>query len=1062
MINKKLIHCDDIRKHIKIVDGFVVTPDESEVDIFSVTSKEIKKWEPEITLPEYKELSKIYLDIETVRINKEFSDIRDIAEDGEIMMIGLRNEKGRNIILRGMPEKEMLIRCFEIIKKKKPDLILTFNGTRFDLPYIRRRAEIWGLQWECPFWINYDRESSFGAARIAGRPWDVEFRPVYCKVRDGHLVTKINHIDCYQAAIGYDSVLRKFTKYTLKSLPIQLGLRDEERLDLGIEGIEHCYHTGDWETLDEYLIYDLEDTELLGDFLMPSIYYQQVYFPEFSLQQLVTLGNATKWNSILKTHYGYKRDDVIEFSDRYDFQGAITDSIAGVHQDVAGCDFSGQYPSSMLQYGIHSNKDPECFMLSVMENAVLYRAKIKYDKNATQVSKDLSTAVKPVINSAYGSLAAYSPFGDSIAAAIVTLMARARLKWGRKFVEAMGGKVVLCYAGETEVLTEFGSFPISTLVGKNIKVLNRDSDWVYVKFENYGKQPLYEVTLYRKGVTKSIRVTASHKWLVSNTKKHYDPDVNSNHWHIKTTRQISELCRLNRTRFVPFILAKKPPENQNYYDGIIHGLIYCGVGCILETVSSVFRINDTNYREVDVSVSYLGTVRLHLPMNDKNTDELNSVLQRSRHIDGKYSTLPKLEETNSYLLGFFRVMLALRANIGASSIQFRTTEKDRLFLQKISSRLGFSFNDNYCPTNHKGTKYVYRIELTCIDKCDLLRGSHIQRFNKSNSTPHWRIESVKETGRTSKVFCCHEPLTGFFTVSDNVLSGNCDTDSIYVTTEDTNIWKKFPIPEDAMKKLPPNPSEKLLSAVAIVCQLRENIPSGAKLDLEAVNKILFIPPVETQTDFNKSYKVRTQNGIKLIKKILSENDEVVQFAVDNFGGYKVTFDILKKIAMHFDIEFPKHKSIKKNYIKLEWNPKESDWKISGKGKFVKRNATEIERVFQKTYLKIYSQDAESAEEYYNRVIEQLSEGNYDISELTITRKIGVGEKTLVELGFGKEHDTVSYWIGENQIPTQQGGYDPEYYVKKVKKMYEEFTVFRDLSVPKLKEEDIVTQLSLFD
>jgi len=440
---KKLIHCDDLRNHVRIVNGLVITPPEESIDIFSVTSKKIPEWLPKVTLPPYESLSKVFLDIETNLIPDELRNKpREAAKIGRVRMIGLRNEKKRNRIIREASEFEMLIQLRDTLEKKKPEILVTHNGVAFDIPYLYERFEKYGIA-RNPFYIS-DKVSRFGAAKIAGRPWDVFFNPVYCSVPDGsNGYHRIQHIDTYLLAIAYDSILRKFNSFSLKELPIEMGLRTERRLELSPLEMQEAYDSGDYSRMNQYLEDDLEDTELLADALMPSLYYQRVYFPRISLQSMLTSGNATKWMTLLEDHYGKRFTDSLVRGEHASFKGAITRAIAGLHKNVAAFDFSGQYPSCMRQYGIVSENDPDYIMLAALKSAVEFRNKIKYAPERTKEQEDLSTAVKPLINSSYGSLASVIPYGDSIAAAMVTLMARARIKWAIAYVESLGGKIVL-------------------------------------------------------------------------------------------------------------------------------------------------------------------------------------------------------------------------------------------------------------------------------------------------------------------------------------------------------------------------------------------------------------------------------------------------------------------------------------------------------------------------------------------------------------------------------------------------------------------------------------------
>lgn len=90
-----------------------------------------------------------------------------------------------------------------------------------------------------------------------------------------------------------------------------MGLRESARLVLTPQEIQHCWGEGagsqGWEKIRTYLIYDLEDTKLIADKLVPSYYYESLIVPGMNLQQLSLTGNGTKWLRVLERQYpGYK------------------------------------------------------------------------------------------------------------------------------------------------------------------------------------------------------------------------------------------------------------------------------------------------------------------------------------------------------------------------------------------------------------------------------------------------------------------------------------------------------------------------------------------------------------------------------------------------------------------------------------------------------------------------------------------------------------------------------------------------------------------------------------
>lgn len=422
------IHCDNARSLVCDHDGYLEI-NEDLLDIFSQTSKIIPDWQPSALLPDYDSLPKIYLDIETRNLNID-------ATKNRLYMIGLMNEKGDIKILRNDSERVMLEELARILDKKKPYLLATYNGMRFDLPVLAAKYSYYNLK--SPFWIS-DRSSTFATAQLFGSP--TIFHAVHIRTSSGH---KIHHVDLYQQVLADDFVKRKLTSYKLKRVPEQWDLRLVGRKELTYDELLDHYDRADWEPLHEYLKDDLRDTRLIGDRLIPPLYYQQEYFNQFPFQALATIGNASKWNSALKivTEYAKKiHDEEITTDESKRFQGGLTGSKAGFFQGFIGkLDISSLYPSIMLKYGICSHKDTKNITLAMLRRAKNQRIAFKNVAKKTDYTKQMDSAQKPIINSAYGQLAAKGiEFNDPIAACLVTAYGRNILKFMVESIEKSKG-----------------------------------------------------------------------------------------------------------------------------------------------------------------------------------------------------------------------------------------------------------------------------------------------------------------------------------------------------------------------------------------------------------------------------------------------------------------------------------------------------------------------------------------------------------------------------------------------------------------------------------------------
>ncbi|NJM22668.1 MAG: hypothetical protein HC907_30150 [Richelia sp. SM1_7_0] len=356
-----------------------------------------------------------------------------------IVMIGIMNNEGKKIIIHDESEAKMLRTLFVILRREQPEILTTFNGFDFDLPYIMGRALLLGIPQ--PFTID-DRETCHREAqRFSGHP--SIYNAIRLKNPDG---SQCAIIDLYHQLLAWDNVARKLDKYTLKSAPLQMGLRKEARLDLGAEGIKECIETKNWDRLKEYLIYDLEDTKDLADILLPSIYYQQLFI-NWNLQSLATGGNGSKWNSILTDAYGLSKNDkrLPKSEERHKYSGGYTDAVAGLYKNVFKIDVASLYPHIMIYYGIFDKeKDPENKMLGILWYLLRERIKNKkLGKLGDKLAKQIEGAMKRLINSGYGALGTTGiNFNSYKCAAMVTAIGRAiALKMVEKARE-LGCKVV--------------------------------------------------------------------------------------------------------------------------------------------------------------------------------------------------------------------------------------------------------------------------------------------------------------------------------------------------------------------------------------------------------------------------------------------------------------------------------------------------------------------------------------------------------------------------------------------------------------------------------------------
>lgn len=371
----------------------------------------------------YTSLTKWFFDIETEGLDPEIHAIK---------MIGNKLSNGKYLILdwTQYTESEMIQYFFAALEKVKPNVLTGYNIWSFDIPFIIRRCELLGITH--PFWGGKDK--CFRTAQKFGKP--AFFKQYWLK--------GINIIDCYLQVLSKDYSERKLTGHSLKVVPVQWGIRTEIRTELSYKQMLECYDSNNVELMTKYLKDDLDDTQLVCDIVLPDIYYQQMFLPDWKLQSLATSGNGSKWNSILENFYGYSP----QADPKLSFKGGFTQGVAGIYNDIEKLDVSSLYPSIMRVYGICSRKDPLAYQLRLLGHLTDTRLSLKAIAHQDVEANRMQSAMKIFINSAYGFLGVTGcSFNDMRAASLVTA-------YGRRIVKLMEKLILECGAIPIEVDTD--------------------------------------------------------------------------------------------------------------------------------------------------------------------------------------------------------------------------------------------------------------------------------------------------------------------------------------------------------------------------------------------------------------------------------------------------------------------------------------------------------------------------------------------------------------------------------------------------------------------------------
>ena len=436
--------------------------DESKLDIFDYYNEPIKQWEPPFKneVKPYDKLKVFSLDIETTGGVIEGSDQID-AINHSIVLIGIKNHRGESLILDAKKnERQALIYLFKLFQITKPDILAVYNGFKFDLPFIIKRAQIHGLKH--PFWVQTDKETGKPHKKIRNtaqvNSQAVVYTPIWLNIDNGY-GTPRHHcaiVDLYHEILAWDFVKRKLTSYRLKEAPYQMGLIDgDEIIDLSypemLERIDR-WNDGGKEELSAYLESDLNLTKVLGDDLIPPVYYQSIFL-DWKLQSIISSGNGSKWNSLIENYYKNlslatkTKFELPQSDEKRRFKGAYSAAYAGFYYDpgyeITEFDILSLYPHIVLLYGITSKKDTHKIFLSMLDYMLTNRIinKKQYNeleklaesyiltldqKSDMNKANNMQGTLKIFSNSGYGQLGTKGiAYNDYEGAALVTGYGRA-------------------------------------------------------------------------------------------------------------------------------------------------------------------------------------------------------------------------------------------------------------------------------------------------------------------------------------------------------------------------------------------------------------------------------------------------------------------------------------------------------------------------------------------------------------------------------------------------------------------------------------------------------------
>lgn len=364
-----------------------------------------------------------------------------------IFLIAVRTPEGEVVLLESEPDDETgeaaLIRRFiELVRQHDPDVIENHNLHGFDLPFLRRRA----LRHRVPLALGrLDHRELLERAAMRGARSD---RDAERRVR--FIIPGRECIDTLDAVRRYDFAARELPSHGLKAVARHFGLAGPEREHIRGDRI-HAVYGSDPDRVRRYASADVHEVAGLSRILGGAAFALARMAPR-RYERLADAGAATGVIDPLLVRAYVRAGQALPahaVSDGTVHSGAALYLFtAGVAHRIVKADVASLYPSLMRAFRIGPKRDHLGALLFLVDRLVEQRLDAKARGRAAPPGSDerntqdaLSAAMKLVVNSAYGYLAAgdgLTRFADVHAANDVTRRGRETLLLLCRALDARG------------------------------------------------------------------------------------------------------------------------------------------------------------------------------------------------------------------------------------------------------------------------------------------------------------------------------------------------------------------------------------------------------------------------------------------------------------------------------------------------------------------------------------------------------------------------------------------------------------------------------------------------
>lgn len=298
-----------------------------------------------------------YIFIIAISDNRGYEEALYVEGDAEVSIDGP---------YRRMPDEERMLReLVKIIHRRNPDSLEFHNGVGFDLPYLRDRCEMHGVN----FGIGRDnsvprsftRSKDFAEAEIQFQSFQITGRSV---------------IDSMFEAMDYDVYKRDLPGYGLKQVAKHFGVAAEDRTYIEGSKLASTWDT-DPDRVLRYALDDVRETKAIMEVLGDKSFELTSMVP-WKYQKVQTGGQAKAIEALMARSYIRAGYAFPERQTSGTYQGAYSELFRrGVFENLAYADVSSLYPSNMMVYRITSRNDYLGTFLPLLEGLTDLRLKTK-------------------------------------------------------------------------------------------------------------------------------------------------------------------------------------------------------------------------------------------------------------------------------------------------------------------------------------------------------------------------------------------------------------------------------------------------------------------------------------------------------------------------------------------------------------------------------------------------------------------------------------------------------------------------------------------------------------